>query len=132
MVSARREPPTCGKSTPRRRKNALQFSHWAYATTPLCSRQVWRLCELAHTLRKKLAAALAVGARGRPGAKLHGAALNADLVENPCDSSHHLGMCGVEVGAQFARRVCMLGDLVEVDADAVQFVHRPAHNPRGR
>jgi len=72
-----------------------------------------------------LAAALAVGARGRPGAKLHGAALNADLVENPCDSSHHLGMCGVEVGAQFARRVCMPGDLVEVDADAVQFVIAP-------
>jgi len=34
-------------------------------------------------------------------------------------------MCGVEVGAQFARRVCMPGDLVEVDADAVQFVIAP-------
>jgi hypothetical protein len=38
-------------------------------------------------------------------AKLHGAALNADLVENAGDSSHHPGMCGVAGGAQLARRV---------------------------
>ena len=46
--------------------------------------------------------------------------------------AHHLGMRGVEIGAQLARRVRMPGNLVEVDPDVVQFVHRPAHNRRGR
>jgi hypothetical protein len=56
--------------------------------------------------------------------KLHRDPLDADLVENACDSSDHLGMCGVEVGAQLNRCVRMPGNLVEVDADVVQFVQR--------
>ena len=55
---------------------------------------MWRLCELAHTLRKKDRRLSLSGAKGRPVTKLQRAALDADLVENACDSSHHLGTCG--------------------------------------
>jgi hypothetical protein len=64
--------------------------------------------------------------------KLHRVALDADVVEIACDSSRHLGMCGVEVGAQLTRCVRMPGNLFEVDADVVQFVYRPCPQSAGQ
>jgi hypothetical protein len=48
------------QNRPRPQINALQFSPLGLRRDPIFSRHVWRLCELAHTLRKKITAALAV------------------------------------------------------------------------